>query len=105
MKETLRTVGAAVLSGGLSTLLGVLPLALSTSEVMRTVFVSFLTMVTLGCGHGLILLPILLSVIGPEGSPSADDLPGETPVAKAAAELGTNEIGLEPEEVNEDVQA
>lgn len=69
VKDTLRTMGAAVLSGGLSTLLGVLPLAFSTSEVMRTVFVCFVAMVTLGCGHGLILLPVLLSCVGPESTP------------------------------------
>ena len=69
-KDTLQTMGAAVLSGGLSTLLGVLPLALSTSEVIRTVFVCFVAMVVLGCGHGLIFLPALLSLVGPERTPA-----------------------------------
>ena len=65
VKEMLRTIGSSVLSGGLSTFLGVLPLAFSTSEVMRTVFVCFVSMVSLGLAHGLILLPVLLSYFGP----------------------------------------
>jgi Niemann-Pick C1 protein len=45
---------------------GIMMLALSTSEVFRTIFFAFLGVVTLGCGHGLILLPLILSIIGPE---------------------------------------
>jgi Niemann-Pick C1 protein len=63
---TLQTMGTSVLIGGVSTFLGTLPLAFSTSEIFYTVFVSFIGLVTLGCGHGLILLPVLLSTIGPE---------------------------------------
>jgi Patched family len=58
--------GASILVGGLSTMLGVAPLAFSTSGVMRTVFISFCAMITLGISHGLILLPVLLSYCGPE---------------------------------------
>jgi Niemann-Pick C1 protein len=65
VKKMLKSIGSAVLSGGLSTFLGILPLAFSTSQVMRTVFVCFLAMVALGCGHGLIILPVLLSYFGP----------------------------------------
>ena len=66
VQGTLRTVGSPVLIGALSTFLGVLPLAFSSSAVMRTVFISFFSMVTLGCGHGLIFLPVVLSSVGPE---------------------------------------
>ncbi|CAB9519465.1 Pick C1-like protein 1 [Seminavis robusta] len=68
VKDTLRTMGSAVLSGGLSTLLGVVPLAFSSSQVMRTVFVTFFAMVAIGCSHGLIFLPIVLSYLGPEAT-------------------------------------
>ena len=95
VKETLRSMGAAVLSGGFSTLLGVLPLALSTSEVMRTVFVSFLAMVTLGCGHGLILLPVLLSVVGPEKIPSTTLTTESMEASKAGAQADENECERE----------
>ena len=63
--ETLETMGASILLGGLSTFLGIVPLALSTSTVLRTVFTSMCSMVLLGITHGLIMLPVLLSVSGP----------------------------------------
>jgi len=61
----LSTVGAPVLLGGLSTLFGTLPLAFTSSDVFYTVFIAFVAIVVLGLGHGLILLPILLSLVGP----------------------------------------
>lgn len=65
VKETLETMGASILVGGLSTFLGVIPLAFSTSVILRTVFTAFFAMVTLGLTHGLILLPVVLSLLGP----------------------------------------
>jgi Niemann-Pick C1 protein len=64
--EMLRTMGASIIIGGISTFLGTLPLVFSTSEIFKTVFYAFLGLVTVGCGHGLILLPVILSTIGPE---------------------------------------
>ena len=58
-------MGSSVVLGGLSTFLGVLPLVFSSSEIMTTVFYGFVSMVLLGCSHGLILLPVLLSLFGP----------------------------------------
>lgn len=62
----LKTMGTSILSGGISTFLGTLPLAFSTSAIFQTIFISFLGLTTLGLGHGLILLPVILSTIGPE---------------------------------------
>jgi len=64
--DTLETMGASILLGGLSTFLGILPLCLSTSTILRTVFTSLCTMVVLSITHGLIFLPVVLSVLGPE---------------------------------------
>lgn len=69
VKDTLQTMGASILVGGLSTSLGVLPLALSTSSILGTVFISFFAMIALGVSHGLVFLPVLLSVCGPTSSP------------------------------------
>jgi Niemann-Pick C1 protein len=64
--EMFKTMGISILVGGISTLLGTLPLAFSTSLVFHTVFVAFVALVMLGLGHGLILLPVILSIWGPE---------------------------------------
>ncbi len=62
----LSDVGAAVLNGGISTFLAVLFLAGSKSYVFRVLFQQFFLTVALGLGHGMILLPVLLSMFGPQ---------------------------------------
>jgi Niemann-Pick C1 protein len=66
VKDTLKTMGASVAVGGFTTFLGVLPLAFNTTGIFEVVFVTFLALVLLGISHGLILLPVLLSICGPE---------------------------------------
>lgn len=64
-KETLETMGASILLGGLTTFLGVIPLVFSTTKIFFTVFLAFFGMVALGVTHGLILMPVVLSLVGP----------------------------------------
>ena len=65
VKDTLKTMGSSIFVGGFSTLLGVVPLAFSSSGIIKTVFIMFFAMVSLGLANGLILLPVLLSYVGP----------------------------------------
>ena len=65
-KEVLRTMGASVLLGGLSTFLGTMSLVFTSTDIFVTIFVSFIGIVTLGMAHGLVLFPVILSIIGPE---------------------------------------
>jgi Niemann-Pick C1 protein len=69
--DMLCTMGASLLIGGISTALGVVPLAFSTSEIFSTVFITFIGLVLLGLSHGLVLLPVLLSLVGPTVSISS----------------------------------
>lgn len=48
VKETLQTIGVSIWIGGFTTLLGVIPLALSSMKIFLTVFYAFFAMVTLG---------------------------------------------------------
>jgi len=65
VKDTLETIGSSVLIGGISTFLGVIPLAFSTSAIFVTIFISFLGLITIGITHGLIFIPVVLSICGP----------------------------------------
>jgi len=65
--STLGDVGSAVLNGGISTFLAVMLLSVSKSYVFRVLFQTFFLTVVLGLAHGMIVLPALLSLIGPEG--------------------------------------
>jgi Patched family len=66
VRETLHTMGFSILIGGLSTFLGVMLLVFSTSHIFITIFRAFLALVLLGCAYGLILMPVVLSVLCPE---------------------------------------
>jgi predicted RND superfamily exporter protein len=63
--ETLGDIGSAVMNGGLSTFLAVCLLGTSQSYVFRVLFQCFFLTVTLGLAHGMLFLPIVLSLVGP----------------------------------------
>ena len=65
----LQEIGPPVLLGGLTTFLGISPLILSNSTVFRTFFKMFLGIIVFGLGHGLVLMPVVLSLLGARASP------------------------------------
>ena len=69
--EALADVGAAVLNGAISTFLAVAVLLFSSSYVFRTLSQQLALTVVLGALHGLIFLPVLLSLFGPNPFESA----------------------------------
>ena len=65
-KEVLRTMGTSILLGGLSTFLGTMPLAFASNGIFNTIFITFIGIVLVGISHGLILFPVILSMVGPQ---------------------------------------
>ena len=65
-KEMLKTMGTSILLGGVTTFLGIIPLYFTSSNAFRVIFTTFVGIVTLGVGHGLVLMPVLLATFGPE---------------------------------------
>ena len=70
--ESLADIGAAVLNGATTTFLAVIVLFFSKSYVFATLSQQFALTVAFGVSHGLILLPVLLSLLGPKAFSSAE---------------------------------
>ncbi|XP_033117037.1 patched domain-containing protein 3-like isoform X2 [Anneissia japonica] len=70
-RKAITDIGPAVFNGGFSTLLAFVLLSLSSSYIFRTFFKIFFLVVLFGLFHGLVLLPVLLSWIGPAPYASA----------------------------------
>ena len=70
--ESLADIGAAVLQGAISTFLAVVVLLFSKSYVFEILSKQFAVTVVLGVLHGLVLLPVLLSLLGPKAFSSAE---------------------------------
>lgn len=64
--KTLTNIGPAVMNGGISTFLAFILLANSQSHVFSTFFKIFFLVVLFGLFQGLVVLPVILSYVGPE---------------------------------------
>ena len=68
--NSVRTIGMAVLNGGITTFLALAFCSISSAHVFQTFFKVFSLTVIFGLFHGLVLLPVLLSIMGPKSSSS-----------------------------------
>lgn len=93
--ESLADIGAAVLSGATTTFLAVVVLLFSSSYVFTTLSKQFALTVGLGVLHGLVLLPVLLSLFGPKAFASAEMPVGLSKVDKDVS--ADDDLALEAE--------
>jgi Niemann-Pick C1 protein len=77
--ETLTSIGSSIMLGGITTFLGTVPLMFSTSEIFYIIFVAFMALVLLGVSHGIILLPVILSLVGTEEQVSTKAMRAKDP--------------------------
>ncbi len=61
----LEKVGVPMLNGAFSSILGILMLAFASSYIFKSFFKTMLLVIMLGLAHSLLLLPVVLSFIGP----------------------------------------
>lgn len=83
-------VGGSVLNGAISTFLAVMLLSISQSHVFRTFFKLFFGICVFGVFNGMVLLPVLLSLVGPAPYSGA----AGSPPAHAKAPVQPNDVEL-----------
>ena len=66
LKNSLADMGVAVFNGAISTFLAVIVLSSSKSYVFMTFFRQLFLCIVFGLGHGLVLLPVLMSLFPPK---------------------------------------
>ena len=62
LKLALNDLGPAVLKGGFTTLLGVMLLSQASSSIFRIFFKSLFLTVTFGVFHGVVALPVFMTI-------------------------------------------
>ncbi|XP_076361930.1 patched domain-containing protein 3-like [Tachypleus tridentatus] len=62
IKKALYSLGTPILQGSISTILGVLSLAFAPSYIFKTFFKTMFLVILFGALHGVLLLPVLLSL-------------------------------------------
>ena len=65
VQVTLADTGSAIFLGGISCLIGAIPMAAAKSVIIRTFFRMIFATIVFSMAVGLILLPVILSLIGP----------------------------------------
>ncbi|GMI07306.1 hypothetical protein TrVE_jg842 [Triparma verrucosa] len=63
LRLTMKQMARSVFFGGMTSLLGLLPLAFSQCEVFRVFFKMVLAIILLGLAHGLIFMPAILAAL------------------------------------------
>jgi len=84
--EALSRIGPSVFNAVASTLVAVVALSTSASFVFRVFFQTLCLTVLLGGAHGLVLLPVLLSLLGGKQNKPSKKAAEEVPEGKQASE-------------------
>jgi Niemann-Pick C1 protein len=91
--EALCDIGAAVLQGGFTTFLAVMVLLFSNSYIFWVLSRQFALTVALGLFHGLVLLPVMMSLVGPKPYLSAEAIDVEDETVEKPGDTSTDKIG------------
>ncbi|CAN0362617.1 unnamed protein product, partial [Laminaria digitata] len=61
--DALGEIGPSVMVGAATTFLGIMPLAFASNVVFRVFFKMFLIIITFGFFHGVVFVPVALSLM------------------------------------------
>lgn len=77
VREALYSLGLPIVQGSVSTILAVVPLLLAESYIFLVFFKMVFLVIFFGAMHGLFLLPVMLSLFGPNSCSSVDNVDSE----------------------------
>lgn len=77
VREALYSLGLPIVQGSVSTILGVVALLLAESYIFLVFFKMVFLVIFFGAMHGLFLLPVMLSLFGPNSCSKIDDTHSE----------------------------
>mmetsp|Transcript_1727 Transcript_1727/g.7525 ORF Transcript_1727/g.7525 Transcript_1727/m.7525 type:complete len:898 (-) Transcript_1727:418-3111(-) len=86
-KKALGHIGVSVVNGGITTFVATLPLAFAQSYVFQVFFRCFVLIVLFGLYFGVVVLPVVLSLVGPSVSYAVPEKEDET-LALSSVEAG-----------------
>ena len=101
VQSALTNIGPAVLNGGISTFLAFVLLAGSKSHVFGTFFKIFFLVVTFGLFQGLVVLPVLLSILGPSSTYHQADVSNDEDEGEVEISETLNKRGLKSNSVSD----
>jgi len=82
VRECLYALGLPIIQGAMSTILGVMVLYWAGSYIFLTFFKTVFLVIFFGALHGILLLPVLLSLFGPGSCCPSEDLSDDDVVAE-----------------------
>ena len=92
VRDSMYALGLPIVQGACSTVIGVIGLAMAPSYIFITFFKMVFLVIVLGALHGLILLPVLLSLFGPGACDRSNRLDSKkTPQAVTTCENQNND--------------
>jgi hypothetical protein len=101
IKTSLYALGIPILQGAASTILGVLGLGFAPSYLFVTFFKMIFLVIMLGAWHGMFLLPVLLSLMGPGSCSSfADKTDKAEDSSKQSSKRSSRSSGLSTPTLN-----
>ena len=94
IRASLYALGLPIIQGAVSTILGVIGLAFAPSYLFVTFFKMIFLVILLGLLHGMILLPVLLSLFGPGMCSGRKTSTGSSSKSTRSSSLSTPNIAI-----------